>query len=88
MTEREVKQLERISEKLERIKAQRSDILARDRKRQQKERTRRLIKLGELVEQYFDYRDVHPPEFEQFLKMLLAVQGVRENVEHIKKTLK
>ena len=30
MTERETKRLERISEKLEQIKAQRNDILARD----------------------------------------------------------
>ena len=87
MTEREVKQLERISEKLAHMKAQRNDILARDRKRQQRERTRRLIKLGELVEQNFDYREVHPPEVEMFLRMFVNMQGVEERIDFVKQSI-
>jgi len=84
MNERDTKRLERIHEKLEHMKAQRQDILARDRKRQRKERTRRLIQIGALSEKYFGFKDVHPVEFEKFLKMFFDSQGVKEYVEQVK----
>jgi len=84
MNERDAKRLERISEKLEHIKAQRQDILAREKKRQRKERTRRLIQIGALSEKYFDWKDVHPAQFEKFLKVFFEGQGVREYVEQVK----
>jgi len=84
MNERDAKRLERISEKLEHMKAQRQDILAREKKRQRKERTRRLIQIGALSEKYFDWKDVNPKEYEKFLQGLLLVQGIKENAEHIK----
>jgi len=87
MNERDTKRLERISEKLEHMKAQRQDILAREKKRQRKERTRRLIQIGALSEKYFDLKDVHPVEYEKFMKTFFDRQGVKEYVEQVKANL-
>jgi len=87
MNERDTKRLERISEKLEYMKAQRQDILAREKKRQRKERTRRLIQIGALSETYFGVKDIHPIEFERFLKALFAVEGVTAYIEGIKENI-
>jgi len=83
MTERETKRLERISEKLEQIKAQRQDILARDKKRQRKERTRRLIQIGALTEKYLNRKDMNPITYENFWKNCFSVEGSQAKVEHI-----
>ena len=83
MTERETKRLERISEKLEHIKAQRQDILARDRKRQRKERTRRLIQIGAVTEKYLNRKDINPITYENFWKNLFSVEGAQAKVEHV-----
>jgi len=85
MNERDTQRLERISEKLEHMKAQRQDILARERKRQRKERTRRLIQIGAMVETYFDVKGIHPVEFDKVLRELFAGQGVRKYVDKIKR---
>jgi len=84
MNERDEKRLERISEKLEQIKAQRKDILARDRKRQRKERTRRLIQIGAVSEKYFGVHDIQPMDYENFLKVLLAIENIAGCVAHAK----
>ena len=84
MNERDAKRLERISEKLEQIKAQRQDILARERKRQRKERTHRLIQMGALSEKYFGVNDIQPRDYENFLKVFLAIENVAGCVAHAK----
>ena len=67
------------------MKAQRQDIIARDKKRQRKERTRRLIQIGALAEKYFGLKDVHPVEFERFLQKLMGADGAKAIVEWVKK---
>ena len=67
MTERETKQLEAIREKMAKFKAQEQAIVAKDKQRQRKERTRRLIQIGALAEKYFDCVGVKPNEFEKLL---------------------
>ena len=88
MTEREKQRLEKISAKLEQIKAQRQDILTREKKRQRKERTHRLIQIGALSEKYFDVKDIQPTEYEHYLKELLAIRAVRDNSIGLLKFLK
>ena len=85
MNERDTQRLERISEKMAYMKAQRQDIIARDKKRQRKERTRRLIQIGALAEKYFELKDVHPVEFEKFLQKLMDADGAKAVVEWAKK---
>ena len=85
MTEREKQRLEKISVKLEQIKAQRQDILSREKKRQRKERTHRLIQIGALSEKYFDIKDIQPTEYEKFLKLLLTNNEIKENIANFSK---
>ena len=87
MTERETKQLEKIYEKLAYMKDKQQAILARERKRLKKERTRHLIKCGELSEKYFGFENIHPVEWKKFLKKLFDVPDVKDYIEHIKKSL-
>jgi len=71
MTEREAQRLARLDEKMEQMKAQKQDILAKEKKRQRNERTRRLIEIGALSEKYFRVRDIQPKDYENFLKAML-----------------
>jgi len=87
MTERDALRLERISEKLAHMKAQRQDILARDRKRQRKERNRRLTQIGTLTEKHFGFKDIHPVEFERVIKALMNDEKMRKVVDRAKKMM-
>ena len=87
MTEREEKQLERICEKLEYMKSKQKEILSREKKLQRKEKTRRLIQNGALAEKYLYCEGLPPQEFEKVLKSLSEIQGFKENIEYIIKSL-
>jgi hypothetical protein len=70
MTERETKKLISLRENIAQMKAQEQAILAKDRKRQRKERTRRLIQNGALAEKYLGCEGMDSWEFEKLLKKL------------------
>ena len=75
MNENDAKRLERIQEKIAQMKAQKQAIIAKDKNRQRKERTHRLIQIGALAEKYFDCKDIEPTEFEKLLKGILTQPG-------------
>ena len=81
MTENEAKRLEKIREKLAQIKAQEKAILARDKARQRKERTRRLIQNGALAEKYLGCEGMESKEFEMVLKKIADVIGSKTKIE-------
>lgn len=56
MTEKESKQLEKIREKIAQMRAKEQTIIAKDKQRKRKERTRRLIQIGAIAEKYLDCR--------------------------------
>jgi len=87
MTEREEKQLQQICEKMEMMKSKQKEILSREKKRQRKEKTRRLIQIGALAEKYFDCKDIEPMQFERFLRVLTEHEDAREFIEGIKNSL-
>lgn len=84
MTERDKQRLEKITEKLEQMKSQRQDILAREKKRQRKERTHRLIQIGALTEKYFDVKDISSEDYERFLQNLLAIGNMDNSINYAK----
>ena|GEM_PF-1994678 len=84
MTEREAQRLAKISEKMEQMKAQKQNILTREKKRQRKERTHRLIQIGALSEKYFGLTDIEPVNYEVFLKTFAASQNAMAFVAQIK----
>jgi hypothetical protein len=49
------------------LKAQERAITSRDKQRQRKERTRRLIQLGTIAEKYFG-KDITPADFENAVR--------------------
>jgi hypothetical protein len=75
MTEKEQQRLESLRGKMAQIKAQEQAILARDKKRQRKERTRRLIQNGALAEKYLQCEGMNPVEFEKVLR------GIAEEIK-------
>ena len=84
MNERDSQRLAKIDEKMEQMKAQRQDILAKNKKRQRQERTRRLIQIGAMTEKYFGIKDIQPNDYENFLKIFLTIQNVDVCVAHAK----
>jgi len=84
MTERESQRLAKLTEKMEQMKAQKQDILAKEKKRQRKERTHRLIQIGALSEKYFDVRDIQPSDYEIFLKTFMAIKNIPECITNTK----
>ncbi|MDR1693387.1 MAG: hypothetical protein LBR72_08525 [Oscillospiraceae bacterium] len=58
------------------MRTQEQAILAKDRKRKYKERTRRLIQNGALAEKYPGCVDMNPIEFERVLKELVKNDSV------------
>jgi phage shock protein A len=71
MTEQEKQKLEKTNTKISQLQAQREAILAREKERQRKERTRRLIQNGALAEKYLNCEGIEPKEFEKLLQRLV-----------------
>jgi len=75
MTESESNKLEKIREKIAQMKAREKAIVARDKGRQRKERTRRLIQNGALAEKYLNCENMPPHEFEKVLQKIVNKIG-------------
>jgi hypothetical protein len=52
------------------MKARERAIVNREKKRKKQERTRHLIKCGEIAEKYFNLQNIHPVEFEKILGVI------------------
>ena len=72
MTENEEKRLQALREKMSQLKAREQAIVNRDKERQRKERTRRLIQNGALAEKYLNCEGMNPEKFELVLKTLVG----------------
>lgn len=58
--------IEKIEQKIKQLKAQKQAIVQREKEKERKARTRRLIQIGALAEKYLD---IHTPEdMENWLK--------------------
>lgn len=73
--------LKSIDEKIAQLKAQKQAITNREKEKQRKARTRRLIQLGALAEKYLNCEGVTPENFEAILKDFL-----KKNAETTDKT--
>ena len=89
MTEHEEKRLQSIREKMAQMKNQERMILNRERAKQQKAQTRRLIQNGTLAEKYLCCDGIQPMEFENLLKRITQAQEVKIilELEQTKKSL-
>ena len=68
MTENEEKRLQNLREKMSQLKTREQALLAREKERQRKSRTRRLVQNGALAEKYLGCEGAEPTEFEKRLR--------------------
>ena len=78
VTENEQKRLQQIREKIALMREQEKVILAKDKQRQRKERTHRLIQNGALAEKYLQCENITPQEFEKLLRAIVDSPAVKE----------
>ena len=80
----ESERIKKIDEKMSQLKAQRQAILNREKEKERKQRTRRLIQNGALAEQYLQCENMDTPQFEAFLSLLANVPGMADNITKCK----
>jgi hypothetical protein len=85
MTDKEEQRLQKLTEKMAEMQAQRLAILSRDRERQRKERTRRLIQNGALAEKYLACEGLDSVEFEKVLRDIANSQHFKDMLSNSKK---
>jgi hypothetical protein len=73
MAKQNLDRLKSIDDKIAQLKAQKTELRAREKKKERAERTRRLIQNGALAEQYLNAHELSPIEFEGFLKALIVL---------------
>lgn len=71
MTDKEKANLEKLHNKIEQMKARERSIIAKEKKRKQRENTRRLIQNGTLAEKYFSCENMQPEQFEKVLQAVI-----------------
>ena len=66
-----------LNRKLEQLKAQKREIVARENKAKRAARTRRLIQIGAISEKYFACEDIEPEQYEALLNELVKIEAVK-----------
>ena len=75
MTEHEEKRLQKIREKVTQMKRQEQAIISKDKARERKKRTHRLIQNGALAEKYLSCEGLEPNEFEERLREFVSLKN-------------
>ena len=73
--------LRKIDEKMAQLKAQKQAIINREKAKERKNRTRRLIQNGALAEKYLCCEKLTPEQFEIFLQKLVQNNIVKEFIK-------
>ena len=73
MAKKNIERLASIDSQIEKLKAQKQKLQAREKKQERAARTRRLIQNGALAEQYLNAQELSAVEFEAFLQALHAL---------------
>jgi hypothetical protein len=60
--------IKRLDEKIEQLKHRKQAIANKEKERERKARTRRLIQIGALAEKYLFCEGIEPEDFERFIK--------------------
>jgi len=86
MAQHQMQHREKIYEKLERLRMQKRDVISQKKKCrcQRKARSRQLIQIGKLSENYFQLKHIQPADYENFLQKLLSVENIGEWILFVK----
>lgn len=76
--------LKNIDERMSQLKAQRQAILNREKEKERKDRTRRLIQNGALAEQYLQCNSMDPSSFEALLSLLTKTLDFNNTISKCK----
>ena len=76
--------IEILEEKKRQIENQIKAIKAREKEKERKTRTRRLIQNGALAEKYFNCDKIEPAEFEQLLLKIVNIPEVKTIIQQPK----
>lgn len=71
-------QLKELEEKERILKARKQQLIAKSKKQERKDRTRRLIQNGALAEKYLDCEGLSPEEFEKELQRIVKLPSVKK----------
>lgn len=69
----QTERLKRIEKKMAQLKAQKQAIINREKEKERKARTRRLIQNGALAEKYFSCEGMAPENFEKELQKIVSI---------------
>ena len=70
--------LKKIEEKMAQLKAQKASIVNREKEKERKDRTRRLIQKGAIAEKFFNCEGQPPEEFEATLKRIFQDEHTKD----------
>ncbi len=74
--------LEKIEQRIAQLEAQKKAILTREKAKERKARTRRLIQIGAIACKYLNLPDeIEPRDFEQVMKKVVAAGGQKSPQE-------
>lgn len=62
--------LKKIDDRMAQLKVQKQAIVSREKEKERKQRTRRLVQNGALAEKYLNCEGMQPEEFEKVLQKL------------------
>lgn len=62
--------LKKIDERMAQLKMQKQAIVSREKEKERKQRTRRLVQNGSLAEKYLNCEGMQPEEFEKVLQKI------------------
>jgi len=78
MSNNEAERVVKINTKIAQLKAQKLALLNRQKEKERKERTRRLIQNGAIAEQYLQCKNIPPTDFEMLLSKIVELGEVKQ----------
>lgn len=77
------KKLDQLEEKIKQLQNQKKAILMKEKEKERKARTKRLIQIGALFEKYFKSEEHSIDVIEEFLKGVMSGEDAEEEIQKI-----
>lgn len=77
------KKLDQLEEKIKQLQNQKKAILMKEKEKERKARTKRLIQIGSLFEKYFKSEEHSIDVIEEFLKEIMSGEDAEKEIQKI-----